>query len=131
MAEKEGEDTIHLKVKSQVVLCLSQGQRRGILQNKADDAAGEADAEVLRATGGTLIVTRSRTSRMCVSFTTESGCWRRTRRMMYTPGLSQLNMQSGDEIDVVVEQVGGAGNIARFRDFSGSLDREREPQCLH
>jgi small ubiquitin-related modifier len=92
MTEKDGEDTIHLKVKSQendeVFFKIKRSTQLGKLMQKYCERQG-------------------------VSFTDQISNLNNVRflydgeRILEKNTPNDLNMQSGDEIDVVIEQVGG------------------------
>jgi len=99
MTEKDADDTIHLKVKSQendeVFFKIKRSTQLGKLMQKYCERQGvDSVQQDLQSSERALSLRRREDPRE-----------EHAERCSF--GLPQLNMQSGDEIDVVIEQVGG------------------------
>jgi small ubiquitin-related modifier len=98
MTEKDGDDTIHLKVKSQendeVFFKIKRSTQLGKLMQKYCERQGVDFSDQI-------------SNMQNVRFLYDG------ERLLEKNTPNDLNMQSGDEIDVVVEQVGGERGQAR------------------
>ena len=91
-------EQLNLKVKSQV-LCSHSGWRGSVFQDQKHHPAQEADGRLLPAPERIPCLMQLNSSNVRFLFDGE--------RLHETQTPKDLNMENGDEIDVVIEQVGG------------------------